>query len=197
MTLDRLPPGQHWRRDFPVLTFGSTPKVNLATWRLRLWGEVEAELSLSFAELLARPQITLVADFHCVTTWSRPGNRWEGVSFAELCRLLRPKDGVHFAMVYCVGGYITNLPLETLLDDDVLLAHHLDGAPLTPEHGWPLRLVVPKRYAWKSAKWVSGIEFMAQDRLGFWEEAGYHPHGDPWKEERYASWRGENPPRRR
>lgn len=197
MTIDRLPPGQRWRQDFPVLTFGSTPQVDLATWRLRFWGELETELTLSFDELLALPQMTVVADFHCVTGWSRPDNRWEGVSFAQLHRLLRPQEGARFVMVHGVGDYTTNLPLPALLDEDVVLAHRWAGAPLAPEHGWPLRLVVPKLYAWKSAKWLSGFEFMARDRLGFWEQAGYHPNGDPWNEERYAPWPGEKPPRRR
>lgn len=183
---DRLPPGQHLTQKWPVLHYGSIPEIDLATWRLRLFGEVEEEVELTWDEFMALPQTTRTNDIHCVTGWSRLDNTWTGVTIPDLMKLVRLKPTATHVMVHAYGGYTTNLPLEEFLREDVLLAHSHDGQPLTPEHGWPLRLVVPQLYFWKSAKWVRGIEFMAGDRPGFWERYGYHNHGDPWKEERFG-----------
>ena len=180
-----VPPGQFVTDKFPVLTFGGTPEIDIETWRLRIFGLVEQELTLDWGQLKDLEQTSVDAEFHCVTQWSRLENTWEGVSFARLAGLARPLTEARFVMVHCYGGYSTNLPLDVLLDDDVLLADQHDGAPLDPKHGGPLRLVVPKRYGWKSAKWVNGIEFMAEDAPGFWESRGYHMEGDPWKEQRF------------
>ncbi|GIX05971.1 MAG: oxidoreductase [Candidatus Poribacteria bacterium] len=182
----RLPPGQYLTRKFPVLTYGETPSFDPATWDFRLWGLVEEEVRWSYEEFMRLPTVEVVSDFHCVTRWSRLNNRWEGVSVREVMRHVRLRPEARYAMIHCDGGYTTNLALEVLLDDDVLLAYKHDGEWLTPEHGYPLRLVVPKRYAWKSAKWVRSIELMAENRPGFWEQHGYHMDGDPWKEERYS-----------
>ena len=180
----RIPPGQMVTVRFPVLHVGPVPPFDPQTWNFRAFGLVEEEVTLSYQEFMDLPKVKVVADFHCVTRWSRLDNEWEGVSFRELMRRIRPQ--AKYVLVHCHGGYTTNLPLEALLDEDVLLAYRHDGKDLSPEHGWPLRLVVPKRYAWKSAKWVRGLEFMEEDRPGYWEERGYHNRGDPWKEERYA-----------
>jgi len=182
-----VPPGQFVTEKFPVLTFGPTPKIDMSSWRFKAFGLVEREIDLSWKQLMALSKTTVDVPFHCVTQWSRLENTWEGVAFAEVMTqvLLRPE--ARYAMVHCYGGYSTNLPLDVLMDDDVLLAYRHDGEALTPEHGGPLRLVVPKRYGWKSAKWVNGLEFMAEDTPGFWEARGYDMRGDPWKEERF--WR--------
>ena len=180
-----VPPGQYVTEKFPVLTFGSTPRIDLATWRFRVFGLVEEELTLDWEQFVALPQGTVEAPFHCVTQWSRLQNTWEGVAFQEVMRLIKPKPEARHVMVHCFGGYTTNLPLDVLLDDDVLLAHRHDGEALGAEHGAPLRLVVPKRYGWKSAKWVNGLEFMAENAPGFWEVRGYNMNGDPLKEERF------------
>ncbi len=183
---DRLPPGQHLTRKWPVLHYGAIPEIDLTTWRLRLFGEVEEEVELTWDEFMALPQTTRTNDIHCVTGWSRLDNTWTGVAIPDLMQLVRLKPTATHVMVHAYGGYTTNMPLGEFLRDEVLLAHSHDGQPLTPEHGWPLRLVVPQLYFWKSAKWVRGIEFMAGDRPGFWERYGYHNHGDPWKEERFG-----------
>ncbi len=181
----RIPPGQMVTVRFPVLHVGPVPPFDPQTWDFRAFGLVE-EVTLSYQEFMSLPKVKVVANFHCVTRWSRLDNEWEGVGFRELMRRIRPQPQPRYVMVHCDGGYTTNLPWEALLDEDVLLAYRHDGRDLTPEHGWPLRLVVPKRYAWKSAKWVRALEFMEEDRPGYWEERGYHNRGDPWKEERYA-----------
>ncbi len=183
---ERVPPGQRATDKFPVLHEGSIPKFDPETWNLRVFGLVGEPLSLSYDEVLALPTTRIVADIHCVTRWSKLDTVWEGVPFQQVVKLARVKPEADFVMVHCEPPYTTNLPLEVLMDDDVLLAYRYDDARLPPEHGYPLRLVVPKRYFWKSAKWVRGLEFMAQDRLGFWEARGYHNDADPWKEERYA-----------
>ena len=181
------PPGQFVTEKFPVLTFGPTPRIDLSTWQFRIFGLVEEEITLAWEEFNALPQVTLDAEFHCVTQWSKLQNTWEGILFNDLMKLVKPKPEARYVMAHCYGGYTTNVALDVLEDDDVLFAHSHDGAPLTPEHGGPMRLVVPKRYGWKSAKWVNGIEFMAEDEPGFWEVRGYHMEGDPWKEERFWS----------
>lgn len=182
----RVPPGQQITEKFPVLHYGAIPPFDPSSWRFRAFGLVGEALELSYQEFRRLPQVQVVADFHCVTGWSKQDNLWEGVSFREIARLVKPLPEARFVTVHCAGGYTTNLPLEVLMDDDVLFAHRHNGEDLTPEHGWPLRLVVPKRYAWKSAKWVIGLEFMAEDRPGFWEVRGYHNNADPMKEERFA-----------
>ena len=182
----RTPPGQYLTEKFPVLTYGPTPAFDAATWDFRMWGLVDSPVRWTYAEFMALPATKLVADFHCVTTWSRLENEWEGVTFRDLLGHLTPKPEAEFVMIHCDGGYTTNLSIEALLDGDVLFAYRHDGENLEPEHGWPLRSIVPKLYAWKSAKWVRGLEFMAADRPGFWEQNGYHMNGDPWTEERYS-----------
>jgi len=182
----RLPPGQTLVTNFPVLSYGPTPRFNPAKWDFRMMGLVERPLRFSWEEFRALPRTRQVADFHCVTTWSRYDNQWEGVKTRALAATAGLKPDAKFVVVLCDGGYTTNLPLDEFLDDDVLLAYRHDGKDLEPDHGWPLRLVVPKLYAWKSAKWVRAIEFTARDRRGFWEVRGYHNHGDPWTEERYS-----------
>jgi DMSO/TMAO reductase YedYZ molybdopterin-dependent catalytic subunit len=183
---NRLPPGQTLVKNFPVLSYGPTPRFNTAKWDFRLIGLVERPLRLTwdeFRKLLVHRQIS---DFHCVTTWSRYDNCWEGVKIADLMKLVKLKPEAHHVFVHCDGGYTTNLRLEEFLADDVMLAYRHNGKDLEPDHGWPLRLVVPKLYGWKSAKWVRAIEFCAKERRGFWEVRGYHNHGDPWAEERYS-----------
>ncbi|MBI4300862.1 MAG: sulfite oxidase-like oxidoreductase [Chloroflexi bacterium] len=183
----RVPPGQVLTAKFPVLTYGPVPAVDLSQWRFTFWGLIaEGRVQITWEQFRALPQSQVQADFHCVTRWSRLDNLWQGVLFRDLVKLVTPLPEVRYVMVHCLGGYSTNLPLAALLDDDVLLAHSHDGATLSPDHGWPLRLIVPKRYAWKSAKWVDGLEFMAQDAKGFWERYGYHNDGDPWREERFS-----------
>ena len=182
----RVPPGQVLTDKFPVLTYGATPRFDKKTWTLRLYGEVERRAQLTYDELLALPKTVETADFHCVTTWSRLDNHWEGVGIRDLLELVKLKPTAKYVMAHCDGGYTTNLPLAALLDDDVLVAYRHDGEDLTPDHGYPLRLIVPKLYAWKSAKWLRALEFMAQDRQGFWETHGYHSQADPWQEQRFS-----------
>ena len=182
---ERVPPGQFVSRKFPVLTYGSNPQVALDSWRLRVFGLVEEELELNWEQFKALPWSTVGADFHCVTQWSSLDNVWEGVLFSELVQLAKPKPDARYIMAHCYGGYTTNLPLEAIMESDGILAHKLDGQQLSPDHGWPLRLVVPNRYGWKSAKWLNGIEFMDEDKPGFWELRGYNNNADPWKEERF------------
>jgi DMSO/TMAO reductase YedYZ molybdopterin-dependent catalytic subunit len=184
--LRRIPPGQYLTTKFPVLSYGPTPRFDPAKWDFRVFGLVEQELRLSYEEFRALPQSSQVADFHCVTTWSRLDNLWEGVKVADLMKLVRLKPEARYVIAHCDGGYTTNLPLAEFLDDDVMLAHRHDGRDLEPDHGWPLRLVVPKLYGWKSAKWLRALQFTDRDCRGFWEVRGYHNHADPWKEERYS-----------
>jgi len=183
----RIPPGQVVTSKFPVLHVGPIPTFDPQKWGFRLFGLVEEEVVFSYQEFMSLPKVEIVSDFHCVTRWSRLNNLWEGVTFRELMKHISPRPEARYVMIHSDGGYSTNLPLQALLDDDVLFAYRHDGRDLTPEHGWPLRLVVPKRYAWKSAKWARGLEFREEDRPGYWEAHGYHNDGDPWKEERYAS----------
>jgi DMSO/TMAO reductase YedYZ molybdopterin-dependent catalytic subunit len=182
---NRVPPGQYLTEGFPVLTVGPDPDYDLSTWDFHVYGEVEDELRLSWDELQALPQKDVVADIHCVTRWSKLDTAWRGVAVSELLGRAGVKPEGKFVMAYSDGGYTTNVPLEALLDDDVLLAHTFDGKPLAHEHGGPLRLLVPKRYFWKSAKFVRKLEVMSEDRMGFWELNGYHNDADPWKEQRH------------
>ena len=183
----RLPPRQKVVTDFPVLDLDILPPVAETSWKLRLHGLVEQEFTLDWAALRALPQVTRVSDFHCVTRWSQLDMNWEGVPAREVIMLARPLPETHYVTLHGADAYTTNLPLEALLDDDVLIAHSVMGKPLAAEHGGPVRLVVPARYGWKSAKWLTGIEFHAEDRPGFWEVRGYHNEADPWKEQRFAS----------
>ena len=183
---DRIPPGQYLTEKFPVLTFGATPRVNVASWRLRVLGEVASPLQLTWDEFLSLPTVTVHTDIHCVTRWSKLDTVWEGVPFSEIVKLVKPNPNARFVMQYAEGDYTTNLPLKELMQENVLLAYRYGGQPLEPDHGGPLRMVVPHLYFWKSAKWLTGLEFMTEDRPGFWERYGYHNHGDPWKEERFG-----------
>jgi DMSO/TMAO reductase YedYZ molybdopterin-dependent catalytic subunit len=181
----RIPPGQYLTERFPVLTVGPNPEFDLSTWDFQLYGEVEDELQLSWDELMALPQHDVVVDIHCVTRWSKLDTAWRGVLLRDLLEEARVRLAGKYVMAFSDGGYTTNLPLEVVMDDDVLLAHTYDGKPLEPDHGAPLRLLVPKRYFWKSAKFLRRIEVMSEDRMGFWELNGYHNDADPWKEQRH------------
>ena len=182
----RLPPGQRLTDGWPVLHYGSIPKIDLSTWQLKIFGLVEQEVTLSWEQFNALPQQTDRSDIHCVTTWSKYDSDWVGVPFADLAALARPKPETGHVIFHSYGGYTTNVPLSELQGRENMLVHTHNGEPLTPEHGGPLRGLVPALYFWKSAKWISGIEFVSSDRPGFWEMYGYHMHGDPWTEERYG-----------
>ena len=182
----RLPPGQYLTEKWPVLHAGGVPRVDLGSWRLRVTGEVEQEVELTWDELNALPRSSTTQDIHCVTRWSRFDTSFEGVHWRELAKLCRPKPTARFAIALAEHDFSANVPLAFLEDDEALLATHALGEPLTPDHGYPLRLVVPGKYFWKSAKWLKGIELTAVDRPGFWERYGYHNDADPWQEERYA-----------
>jgi DMSO/TMAO reductase YedYZ molybdopterin-dependent catalytic subunit len=182
---ERVPPGQFVTDGWPVLHYGGVPRTNLAAWDLRVWGLVENPITLSWEQFQALPRKELVTDIHCVTRWSKLDQTWEGVPMAHVLDLVKPRPEAKFVIAHAEAGFTANLPIEAVLDDDVLVADKADGHELTPEHGWPLRLLVPKRYFWKSAKWLRGLEFTAQDAPGFWEQNGYNNNADPWKEERY------------
>jgi len=182
----RLPPGQTLTQKWPVLTYGATPPVDLATWTFRCYGLVEQEVIWTWKEFLALPQVRIRSDIHCVTRWSRYDNLWEGVAVREILRRLTVKPEAMAVMAHTQEGYLTNILLSELDTDDVLLAVKHDGKDLPPEHGGPCRLVVPKLYFWKSAKWIRSFEFLDVEAPGFWEVNGYHLHADPWKDERYS-----------
>lgn len=184
---NRTPPGQKVIENWPVLHYGSLPEIDTLEWRFKVSGLVEEERVLDFDEFMALPQIKVFSDIHCVTGWSRFDNLWEGVSTNVIKELVNILPQAKFVMVRSFGGWSTNLSLGDFFGEDVLFAVKHDGRKLTPEHGYPVRLVVPRLYFWKSAKWVTGVEFMAEDRPGFWETRGYHNRGDPCKEERYSS----------
>ncbi len=181
----RLPPGQYLTLKWPVLHEGSIPTFDPAKWDLTVRGLVEKPLRLTWDEFKSLPRTRVKADFHCVTTWSKFDNEWEGVLFRDIAEKVVPKPEAHFVTAHGDGGYTTNIPLEDLLREDVLLADTHAPEPMTAEHGAPLRLVVPHLYAWKSAKWLRALEFMPSDRAGFWEQVGYHMYGDPFREQRY------------
>ncbi len=182
----RLPPGQYLTEKWPVLHYGSVPRVDLATWDFTLWGEVERPLTLTWGEFQALPRRRVRCDIHCVTRWSKLDAEFEGVAMRTILDLVRPTPAARFVVAQCEQGYTTNLPLDALSDDDVLLVDTYGREPLEPDHGWPLRLVVPKRYFWKSAKWIRGLQFLGHDLPGFWERYGYHNEGDPWLEQRFS-----------
>jgi DMSO/TMAO reductase YedYZ molybdopterin-dependent catalytic subunit len=182
----RLPPGQYLTEKWPVLHAGSVPKTDLTTWDFGVFGEVEEPVTLTYDELRALPQTEVTIDIHCVTRWSRFDTSFRGVHWRELAKLVRPKPSAHFVVAHAEQGFTTNVPLTALQDDKALIAWEADGQPLEPEHGWPLRLVVPSRYFWKSAKWLRGLELLTTDQPGFWERYGYHNDADYWQEQRYS-----------
>jgi DMSO/TMAO reductase YedYZ molybdopterin-dependent catalytic subunit len=182
----RLPPGQYLTEKWPVLHAGTVPRTNLATWDFKVFGEVEEPLTLDYDELQALPQTEITTDIHCVTRWSRFDTSFKGVHWRELAKLVRPKPSARFVLAHAEQGFTANVPLEALEDDKALIAWEADGRPLEAEHGWPLRLVIPSRYFWKSAKWLRGIELLSADQPGFWERYGYHNDADYWKEQRYS-----------
>jgi DMSO/TMAO reductase YedYZ molybdopterin-dependent catalytic subunit len=194
---NRLPPGQSLTQKFPVLHYGPTPKTDLAHWDFRVFGLVEEEKVWDWVAFNKLPRTKVVLDIHCVTRWSKFDTEWEGVSLKTLVEegIVRPKPEANYVIQHCEYGYTTNLPLEAMLKDNVIMATHFDGQPLPLDHGWPLRVVVGSfanrseswnGYFWKGGKWLRGLEFRATDQLGFWERNGYHNDADPWKEQRFS-----------
>ena len=183
---DRVPPGQKLTDKFPVLHYGSVPKVEVNKWIFTISGLVDKRRELSFAEFAALKQVKVFSDIHCVTGWTKLNNLWEGPSTAVIKELVRIQPEAKFVIVHAAGNFTTNLTLADFFGIDALFAMNYGGKPLIPEHGYPVRLVVPRLYFWKSAKWITGVEFVSKDRPGFWESSGYHNHGDPWREERYS-----------
>jgi DMSO/TMAO reductase YedYZ molybdopterin-dependent catalytic subunit len=183
---ERTPPGQILTRDWPVLHYGNVPKVNIEKWRFQIHGQVADELMLTREDFMKLPRSKVRCDIHCVTHWSRLDNEFEGVLLKDLLQLVKVKPEARYVMFHAAGGWNTNIPLADLMHDDVLFAWRWNGQDISVEHGWPMRTVVPQLYFWKSAKWVNAMEFMAEDRPGFWEQNGYHPYGDPWREQRFS-----------
>jgi DMSO/TMAO reductase YedYZ molybdopterin-dependent catalytic subunit len=182
----RLPPGQHEARELPVLHTDGPPRINITQWEFTISGLVRPEISLRFPEFSQLPQVQVMSDIHCVTSWSRLDNLWAGVATTILRDLVSISPQAAFVIVHAAGGFTANLTVSDFFQPDNLFALNHNGKPITPEHGYPVRLVVPRLYFWKSVKWVTGVEFTATDRRGFWESRGYHNHGDPWQEERYS-----------
>ena len=178
----RLPPGQYLTEKWPVLHAGSIPQTDLATWDFQVSGEVENPISLTWDEFRALPATEITTDIHCVTRWSRFDTSFRGVRWRDLAELVKPKPNARFVVAHAEQGFTANMPIDALEDENALLAYDADGEPLTPEHGWPLRLVVPSRYFWKSAKWLRGLELLDHDQPGFWERYGYHNDADYWRE---------------
>jgi DMSO/TMAO reductase YedYZ molybdopterin-dependent catalytic subunit len=183
---ERLPPGQHLVRDWPVLDLGRQPAIAREDWQLLVLGLVDNPVKWGWAHFTAQPQAEFRSDIHCVTSWSRYDNRWQGVATRDLLAIIEPRPEAHHVLLTGYDGYTTNLPLEDFAAPDALLAHSWEGSPLTREHGGPVRLIVPHLYFWKSAKWLRKIECVAEETPGFWEENGYHIRGDPWREQRYS-----------
>lgn len=186
-TAHRVPPGQYVTTDFPVLSAGPTPRPQLDRWSLSVEGLLATPVRWTWDELLGLPAEAFTVDIHCVTKWSKLGTHWEGVSLDTIFERARPHPDARFVMAHCDGGYTTNIPLADLTGGKAFIAYRYDGRPLEPVHGGPARLVVPHLYFWKSAKWIRSLELMADDRLGFWEQLGYHSYGDPWREQRYSA----------
>jgi DMSO/TMAO reductase YedYZ molybdopterin-dependent catalytic subunit len=182
----RLPPGQYLTEKWPVLHAGGIPDTDLATWDFRVWGEVDEPLRLTWEELSALPTVEVTQDIHCVTRWSRFDTTFRGVAWSAIKERVGQRPSARYAVAHAEQGYTANVPASFLDAEGAMLATHADGEPLAPEHGWPLRLVVPGKYFWKSAKWLRGIELTAKDHPGFWERYGYHNDADPWQEQRYA-----------
>jgi DMSO/TMAO reductase YedYZ molybdopterin-dependent catalytic subunit len=183
---DRLPPGQHLVNTWPVLDLGIQPTVTHERWRLKVFGAVEKPVLWDWAEFQSLPQTHILSDIHCVTTWSRYDNGWDGVTVRDLLPIVRPRPEARFVVLHSYDGYTTNIPLADFVAEDAIIAHRWQGEALTQEHGGPVRAVVPHLYFWKSAKWLQQIEFTTEDRPGFWEVRGYHDRGDPWMEQRYS-----------
>ncbi len=182
----RLPPGQSLTLKWPVLHYGSVPRFDPAAWDFRVYGLVANRVRWGWAEFSKLPRVERTSDFHCVTRWSRFDNRWSGVAVPEILKLVQPRPEARYVLVHAEQGYTANVPLADLDREEVLVATHHDGEPLSPDHGYPARLIVPHLYGWKSVKWVRGFEFLDQDAAGFWEQNGYHMHGDAWKEQRHS-----------
>jgi DMSO/TMAO reductase YedYZ molybdopterin-dependent catalytic subunit len=182
----RLPPGQYLTEKWPVLHAGTVPAVDLTTWDLSISGQVERPLRLTWEQLLELPSREITVDIHCVTRWSRFDTTFKGVHWSELAKLVAPKPGGRFVVAQAEQGFTSNVPLAAIEDEDALIAYEADGELLTPDHGWPVRLVVPSRYFWKSAKWLRGLELLDHDEPGFWERYGYNNNADYSKEERYS-----------
>ncbi len=184
----RTPPGQQLTSKWPVLHYGNVPKVDphAADWQLQIFGQVDEPYELTYAEILAMPAIDVVCDMHCVTHWSRLDNVFTGVPLKAIIEKAKPRASARYVMCHSEAGFTTNVPLAEFIKDDCILTYEWDGQPITPDHGWPLRGLVPQLYLWKSAKWIRGIELRNSDAPGFWEQNGYHMHGDPWKEERFG-----------
>jgi DMSO/TMAO reductase YedYZ molybdopterin-dependent catalytic subunit len=182
----RLPPGQYLTEKWPVLHAGSVPKIDLATWDFSVTGEVERDLTLTWEQLLELPSREVTVDIHCVTRWSRFDTTFKGVHWSELAKLVSPKPSARFVIAHAEQGFASNMPIDAIEDENALIAYEADGEPLTPDHGWPVRLVVPSRYFWKSAKWLRGLELRSTDEPGFWERYGYHNDANYWREERYS-----------
>ncbi len=183
---NRLPPGQSLTLKFPVLTYGPNPPFDPETWDLRVFGEVEKEMRWTWEEFLKLPTVTVTVDIHCVTRWSKFDTTWTGVRFRDFVELFGIKPTAKHVIAHCDHGYTTNVPLEDMMRDNVLLAYMYEGEPLSLDHGAPVRTLVPHLYFWKSAKFLRALEFSAEDKPGFWEQAGYHNYGDPFKEQRYG-----------
>ena len=182
---NRLPPGQTWSKGFPVLDLGVHPPFDEKAWSFKVWGEVENPITLNWTQFQELPKTGTVSDFHCVTTWSKMDARWGGVLMLDLLKLVRPTPAANFIIQHCAEEYTTNTSLLEASTPDAILAYELDGAPLPLEHGGPMRMVIPTLYAWKSGKFLRGLEFAAGDKPGFWETRGYHNRADPWLEERH------------
>ncbi|BAZ43241.1 oxidoreductase molybdopterin binding protein [Chondrocystis sp. NIES-4102] len=182
---DRVPPGQHLAKGFPVLTYGETPKITTEDWILKVWGLVATQ-RFGWSDFMNLPQHDFTADFHCVTHWSKLDVQWTGIKVTDFLNLINLDSQPKYLLIHCYGGYTTNLSLADFAHQDNFFAHTLNGQPLSLEHGGPMRLIVPHLYGWKSAKWINGLEFLAHQKLGFWEENGYHPRGEPWAQERYV-----------
>lgn len=182
---DRVPPGQYLAKGFPVLTYGETPEIPTELWKFKVWG-LATPKTFTWSDIMAMPQSEFTADFHCVTRWSKLDVKWRGVKVTDFMKQVEVDPEAVHIMEHCYGDYTTNIALDDFLREENFFAHTLFDEPLSAEHGGPLRLVVPHLYAWKSAKWINGLEFLSKEALGFWERNGYHKRGEPWAEERYA-----------
>jgi len=182
---DRVPPKQHLSKGFPVLTYGETPQVAIEDWQLKVWGLVQPK-TFSWSEIMAMPKSNFTADFHCVTHWSKLDVQWTGIKVTDFMQFVEVDPQALHIMEHCYGGYTTNILMEDFLREENFFAYQLFDQPLPADHGGPLRLVVPHLYAWKSGKWINGLEFLDHEQLGFWELNGYHKRGEPWAEERYS-----------
>lgn len=182
----RVPPGQSLTSGFPVLHYGPVPRVDLQKWSFKVTGHVHQPITLTWDELRRLPTKQVTADIHCVTRWSKLDTTWDGIDLRTILDLVKPKLSARYVVASCEYGFTTSVPIELLREPDTLLAHTYEGKPLAPEHGYPLRLLVPKRYFWKSAKWLRSLSFLDEDQLGFWERHGYHNNADFWKEQRYS-----------